>query len=135
MPQAFGSEELDKWLTLNPVSIIVMTIRGHYHVSGVFSLSKTPVPKHCIKCGGAYPWQEAAIQNLAEVLREGGLSEEDVAKAESSLPDVIADTPKTEGASLRLKRLLGTLGKPAYDIAVKVISDIASETAKKTMGL
>jgi hypothetical protein len=37
--------------------------------------------------------------------------------------------------SLKLKRVIGKLGKPLYDISIKVITDIASETAKKTLGL
>jgi hypothetical protein len=30
---------------------------------------------------------------------------------------------------------MGKLGKPLYDISIKVVTDIASETAKKTIGL
>lgn len=111
------------------------SIRGVYDVPGVFAARATPVPQYCHNCGSAYPWQEAAIENLRDVLREGDLSEADFAELESALPDVIRDTPKTESASLRVKRLLGGVGKPVYDVAVRVISDIASETAKKTMGL
>jgi hypothetical protein len=73
-------------------------------------------PKYCIKCGAAYPWQQ--VQDLEDVL-----------------PDILHDTPKTQSASLKLKRLLPKLGTVAYDIAIKVITDVASETAKKTMNL
>jgi len=52
-----------------------------------------------------------------------------------ALPDVVRNTAKPESASLRLKRILGKLGKPLYDIAIKVTTDVASETAKKTLGL
>jgi hypothetical protein len=93
------------------------------------------VPRYCIKCGAAYPWQQASIDNLKEILRESELSKHDVAIIETALPDVLQETPKTESASLRVKRVLGKLGKPFYEISVKVITDIASETAKKTLGL
>jgi hypothetical protein len=72
---------------------------------------------------------------LKEILREGDLSEQDVLAAESTLPDVLRETPKTESASLKLRRLLNLLGKPTYDIAIKVVTDVASEAAKKTLGL
>jgi len=36
---------------------------------------------------------------------------------------------------MRLGKVLKSLQKPAYDIAVKVVTDIASDTAKKIMGL
>lgn len=111
------------------------SIRGKYHSPGVFAPRPVPVPAYCHGCGKPYPWQEAAIVNLKEVLREGDLSDDDIAAAEAALPDVLRDTPKSESAALRLNRIMSGLGKPAYDVAIKVVSDIASETAKKTMGL
>lgn len=111
------------------------SIRGKYHSPNVFVAKDVPVPAYCHGCGKPYPWQEAAIANLKDVLREGELSDADIAAAEATLPDVLRDTPKSEAAALRLKRIMGGLGKPVYDVAIKVVSDIASETAKKTMGL
>ena len=51
------------------------------------------------------------------------------------LPTIATDTPQAAGAAQHLKELLPRLGKAAYDIAIKVISDLASETAKKILGL
>jgi len=110
-------------------------IRGYRHMPGVFLVASTPVPKHCINCGQPYPWQEAAIENLTDLLKESGLSDDQIAEAEKALPDVIQETPKTESASLKLGKVLRAMGKPAYDITIKVVSDLASETAKKTLGL
>lgn len=111
-------------------------IRGDYIAAGVLILGyTTPVPSYCDNCGAVYPWRAAAIENLKEVLREGDLSDQDVADAEATFPDVLRETPKTESASLKLGRVLKRLGKPTYDVAIKVVSDLASETAKKTMGL
>jgi hypothetical protein len=95
----------------------------------------TAVPSYCYNCGAAYPWQQSAIDNLKEIFKESELSAEDVAIAEATLPDVLQDTPRTESASLKLRGIMGKLGKPLYDISIKVITDIASETAKKTLGL
>jgi hypothetical protein len=93
------------------------------------------VPKYCANCGQPYPWQRAAIENLTEVLRESELSVEEREEAIMTLPDIVRDTPKTESASLKMRRLLAKAGKPAYDVGIKVISDMASETTKKVMGL
>jgi hypothetical protein len=46
-------------------------------------------------------------------------------------PELVADTPKAEGAALRLKPILSRLGKVAYEMAIKIVSDVASETVKK----
>jgi hypothetical protein len=111
-------------------------IKGEYTVDSVMFIGGvTPIPAYCDNCGHPYPWQEAKIENLKEVCREGNLSEEDIAAVEASLPDVLRDTPRTESASLRVGRILKGLGKPVYDVAIKVVSDVASETAKKTLGL
>jgi hypothetical protein len=94
-------------------------IRGFPHITGAFGLDELPVPKYCMRCGAAYPWQQSSIDNLKEILRESALSAHDVAIIEKALPDVLQETPKTESASLRVKRVLGKLGKPLYEISVK----------------
>jgi len=74
------------------------------------------------------------MRELAQVLAA------DVGEAQAHeiirlLPAIATDTPQAVGAAQRLKELLPRLGKAAYDIAIKVISDLASETAKKILGL
>jgi len=83
-------------------------------------------PAYCGGCGKPYPWQESAIENLKGILQESELSAEDRKEI---------DTPKTESATLKMKRLLGKIRKPLYDVAIKVVTEVASETAKKTLGL
>jgi hypothetical protein len=93
------------------------------------------VPKYCINCGAAYPWQQSAIDNLKEILKKSNLSPQDMEIIEATLPDVLRDTPKAESSPLKLKGVLAKVGKPIYDISVKVITDVASETARKILGL
>jgi hypothetical protein len=47
----------------------------------------------------------------------------------------VTDTPQASRAAMRLQTILAKLGKATYDVAIKVITDIASETAKKVLGL
>ena len=74
------------------------------------------------------------MARLIEILRSD-LDQEDAAEVERIIPDVVNETSLTKRAALRLKQILPKLGKASYDIAVSVISDIASETAKKILGL
>jgi hypothetical protein len=53
----------------------------------------------------------------------------------SLVPDLTSDTPKAASAALRLKPILAGLGKVGYDMAIKIIIDVGSEMAKKTLGL
>lgn len=124
-----GAETIDKCPECNT------SIRGYRHIEGVFHTRQKPLPKYCIECGAPYPWQCSSIENLKEVLSEGGLTPQDIQDVEIALPDIVRDTTKTEGASLKIKRILDKLGKDVYAIAIKVVTDIASETAKKTLGL
>ena len=109
-------------------------IHGHYHSPGVISISDTPVPNNCYSCGTAYPWRQAAIANAIEVL-EMDLTGQDALDAPELIRAIASETPRSEIAALKLKRILPKLGKATYDVAIKVISDLASETAKKTLGL
>ena len=110
-------------------------IRGYRHLEGVFSFAEDVVPTYCDHCGAAFPWQRDAIENLKEIIRQGELNEHEISEIEQALPDIISDGPKTQSASYKLKRLLPRLGAPVYTITVKIISDLASEAAKKAMGL
>jgi hypothetical protein len=53
----------------------------------------------------------------------------------SLVSDLTSNTPKAESAALRLKPILARLGRVGYDMAIKIITDVASEIAKKTLGL
>jgi hypothetical protein len=108
-------------------------IRGDRHTRGG-PISRS-VPHYCINCGATYPWQTAAIENFKEIVRESDLSSEDQEVLNKALPDIVSDTPKTESASLKVKRILEKMGKPLYEIAIKVVTDVGSETAKKILCL
>jgi len=118
--------------TLNQCPKCGIDIKGCEHIPGG-RLSRVPVPRYCHGCGSPYPWQAAVLENIQGLAAEGGLSNEDQAELATALNDVARDTPNTESASLKVKCLLGKLGKPAGDLALKVISDVASETAKKIL--
>lgn len=109
-------------------------IQGHYNSPGVLSIRKTRVPNNCHACGTAYPWRQHALAAAVELL-EMELEGQAATDAVALIPAIATENPRTEVAALKLKKILGALGKPAYDIAIKVVSDVASETAKKTLGL
>ena len=76
----------------------------------------------------------AARSSTLAVLRPA-LDEADGIEVKRLLPDVVTDTPQTGRAAMRLQTILAKLGKATYDVAIKVVSDLASETAKKVLGL
>ena len=77
--------------------------------------------------------REKEMNELIQVLTKQ-VSGEDAESLPSIIKNVVTDTPYTEKAAGRLKEILSKVGKSTYDIAIKVIGDIATVAAKKLMG-
>lgn len=110
-------------------------IRGYYHVEGVISIGdKLIVPSFCHECGKPYPWTERKLEaawELADELEE--LNDDERMKLKNSLNDITHDTPKTELATTRLKKIMGKLGKESYSVVKQVLIELATEAAKKSL--
>ncbi len=78
--------------------------------------------------------REAQMARLIQIL-QSNLDPADAQAVAALVQNVAAESGFTERAEERLKAVLGKLGKAAYDVAIKVVSDVASETAKKILGL
>jgi len=78
--------------------------------------------------------REQEMMDLLRLLRQN-LDGEDATAAAEVVAQVMEDGLEAEVAASRLKAMLAKLGKPTYDIVVKIISDIGSATIKKTLGL
>jgi hypothetical protein len=113
-------------------------IKGQFYIKSVgrpVALGSVRLPSFCHACGVAYPWHVSKIAAAIENLGVEGLPEADVQEIERNLPDITRDTPRSQVAAARVRGLLGKAGKPIYDVAIKIISDIASASAKSHLGL
>ena len=104
-------------------------IRGRYRARGAVSKCRVPVPTNCHACGAAYPWRRSAIAAAIDAL-ETELAGRVPSEVIALIPVIAAETARTEVAALQLRRMLRVLGQPAYDTAVKLIADVASDTAR-----
>jgi len=68
-------------------------------------------------------------------LLQAELDADDAASIPAVVKNVVVETGYSKRAAERLKTLLTKLGKPTYDVAIKIISDIGSATVKKILGL
>jgi hypothetical protein len=82
----------------------------------------------------SYPWQVSRVASAIELLRLEGLPEPDVQEIERNLRDITRDTPGSQVAALRVRQMLIKAGKPVYDVAIKIVADIASATVKRHLG-
>jgi hypothetical protein len=108
-------------------------IRGEYVTGGLSARDYEP-PNHCHSCGAAFPWQTAKLAAAKEHAAEiEGLDESDRAQLQVAIDDLAAGGARTELAASRFKQLMKKAGKTVGDGFYKIVVDIASEAAKKTL--
>lgn len=109
-------------------------IRGEYFVEGIYGGAEGSVPAYCHQCGNPYPWTEAKLQaanDLADELDE--LSQEDRELLKGTFADLMKESPQTEVAAIRFKKVLAKVGRETAKTVRDLVVDIASETAKKVI--
>jgi hypothetical protein len=78
--------------------------------------------------------RETEMKKLVKLLQET-LDSNEKATIPTVVENVVVETRFTLQAAERLKTMLAKLGKPTYDAAIKIISDIGAATVKKMLGL
>ena len=110
-------------------------IRGRYEVPGVIDYTNTyATPGFCHSCGKPYPWTERRLQAAKELADElDELSETERLTLRNSLEDLIRDTPRTELAGIRFKKMMKKVGKEPYEAMRNMVTDLLSESLKRTL--
>lgn len=94
------------------------------------------VDSYCTNCGKPYPWTKAALENAILLIQEEDeLSEQLKISVVESLPDIITETPKTNLAVARFKKVLVSAGQFTADGIRQFAIDFGCELAKKLLGL
>jgi hypothetical protein len=75
------------------------------------------------------------LKAAGDLIDESELSPEDKATLTKSVSDLAKSGPDVEVASLRFKRLAAKAGKAVSDGLYRIAVDVASEAAKKALGL
>lgn len=92
-------------------------------------------PSYCSVCGKPFPWTERALSATKEYTDELELSPEDKTKLKTTFDDLTVDTPRTEMAVHHFKKFMQKIGPTAGDVLIKIMVNVATEAAKKGMGL
>ena len=119
--------------TINTCQECNFPIRGSSY--RVISNSYTP-PKYCESYGKPYPWTESkliAADELSGFLDELNANEKE--ELRKGIRELTSDSPRMPLAVTKIKRLLSKAGEDGYKLAIKIISDITTEAAKKELGL
>jgi hypothetical protein len=110
-------------------------IRGYHNIPGVISLGGGyERPSFCYRCGKAYPWTAESLEAARQLaLEEERLTTEEREQLAQSLNDLIVDTPRTQLAAARFKKLLTKASSETASAMRDIVVDIASETARKIL--
>jgi hypothetical protein len=93
-------------------------------------------PSYCKSCGKPYPWTQSALEATALILQEDKeLSEQDRKNLGESLPDLISETPKTQLALIRLKKVLPVVGHFTAEALRQFVIDFGCDLAKSLFGI
>ena len=89
-------------------------------------------PAYCGQCGKPFPWTEISLTTAREYTDElDELSSEDKLALKATFADLTVDSPKTEIAANRFKKILLKLAPDVAETIRKTIVEIASTTAVK----
>ena len=109
-------------------------IRGEYYVPGVVAVTRYKPPRFCYRCGSPFPWtveKISAAKELADELDE--LTENDRETLKGTIDDLSADSPRTEIAARRYRRVMAKAGKGVAASMKHVMIEVATEVAKRAM--
>jgi hypothetical protein len=109
-------------------------IRGAYHVPGTYVIDAVALPSYCLGCGRAYPWTEKQVQAakvLAGELEHLKPQERDALKR--TIDDLLTETPRTQLAVIRFKRLMSKAGPDAGITLREMLVNVLSEAVRRAI--
>lgn len=108
-----------------------------WHISAAYlGTPKYDRPAYCKNCGEPYPWTAAALESASMLIQEDDKLNADLQeKTIEILPDIITETPKTNLAVVRLKKVLSAAGRFTADSLRQFAIDFGCELAKQQLGL
>jgi hypothetical protein len=105
-------------------------IPGSYE--GVFTDYEPPA--FCGNCGNAFPWTNTRITAAKEMTDDAGqLSEDEKTELKEAIDQIVRETPTTERAAHKFKRLAAKAGLEFATGARTVLVDVVSESVKKVI--
>lgn len=111
-------------------------IRGYYCAEGVITIGyRYEPPAFCHNCGSSFPWTDRKIASAIELVEVGGadLSPEELTQFRSDLTELTKDSPKTQVASLRFKKVMAKVGNSVASGVREIVVGVLSEAAKKAI--
>lgn len=91
-------------------------------------------PSFCINCGNPFPWTELKLKAAHDLAKEiDNISEDDRNMLQISIDDLVKDTPSSNVAAMRFKKIMQKVGPPVLSLFRDILVDVVSETIKKSL--
>ena len=104
--------------------------------SGRRVIRASSIPQFCDNCGEMFPWTREKMEALVAIAaEEESLSDADRESLRRDAPLIATDNPESEVAALRIKKIMSKVGEHAAPLMWKIVTELATEGAKKWMGL
>lgn len=105
-------------------------IRGYFYDYDFTICSPYSAPSFCFNCGNPFPWTQSAIDSARELaLESDDLTEEDAEAIATSMLDITSDNPRTELASIRIKKFVKRAGANVGGAIERIAISIGTEAA------
>jgi len=91
-------------------------------------------PAFCYNCGCPFPWTERKIAGAVELIEVGAdLQPDELRQFQSDVTELTRDSPKTQVASLRFKKVMEKVGVSIASGVRDILVGVLSEAAKKAI--
>jgi hypothetical protein len=91
-------------------------------------------PMCCLKCGKPYPWTQAAMEKVSQLINESSLSITEKQEAKTDLDSILKNTPEAGSAARRthgrLVRVGGVLQAAYVDYVVPLVAETLAKVIK-----
>jgi hypothetical protein len=114
-----------------PIGVKVQPLQ---RITGVLGLTEQERPRHCAKCGKAFPWQEQAVAFLKDIGRECSLSKEELAQFDRAVDDVAQNNLRAPRSASKILAVAATLGNSGLAEASKLVREIGAKDVRDSLG-
>lgn len=108
-------------------------IQGRDFFRGVRNTRNYEPPRFCHECGKIYPWTRIRLDAARELADELNLSNEEKEELKRSLENLVQETPRTQVAVSKFKRLTAKAGPETVDMFKSILVGVVSTAIQKLL--
>ena len=124
----------EKTITQCPNPNCNQPIKGKLQIEGIVDFSSYHKSAYCDNCGEPYPWTQRSQLAAAELIEfSDSLNEKEKEDFKESIKDLMVQTPKSNLAVAKYKTYIKKAGLEIANGLRDVLTDIVSETIKKSI--